>query len=154
MKFDFIAKHRGTWPTRLLCSTLDVSRSGFYAWMTRPRSRRSQVDDTLGAKVFQSFMGSDRTYGARRVWRDVLELGHACGLHRIERLMRNQALRARPRRRAPPADRGVRSVIADNLLDRQFEASAPNQKWVSDFTYIWTAEGSRVRQLSIQIPSL
>ena len=55
--------------------------------------------------------------------------------------MRSQALRARPRRRGLPVDRGVRSIIAANVLDRQFEASAPNQKWVSDFTYIWTAEG-------------
>ncbi len=141
MKFDFIAKHRGTWPTNLLCGTLGVSRSGFYAWLTRPRSRRSQSDEVLGAKVFQSFMASDRTYGARRVWRDVLELGYACGSHRIERLMRNQALRARPRRRGLPVDRGVRSIIAANVLDRQFAASSPNQKWVADFTYIWTAEG-------------
>ena len=141
MKFDFIAKHRGTWPMNLLCATLGVSRSGFYAWLTRPRSKRSQTDEVMGAKVFQSFMASDRTYGARRVWRDVLELGYACGLHRIERLMRSQALRARPRRRGLPIDRGVRSVIAGNVLDRQFMASAPNQKWVSDFTYIWTAEG-------------
>ena len=141
MKFDFIAKHRGTWPTNLLCVTLGVSRSGFYAWLTRPRSKRSLADEVIGAKVFQSFMASDRTYGARRVWRDVLELGYACGLHRIERLMRSQALRARPRRRRLPVDRGTRSIVADNVLDRQFEASAPNQKWVADFTYIWTAEG-------------
>jgi putative transposase len=68
-------------------------------------------------------------------------LGQTCGLHRIERLMREQALRARPRRRGLPQDRGQRSAIADNVLDRQFQADAPNQKWVADFTYIWTAEG-------------
>jgi transposase InsO family protein len=55
--------------------------------------------------------------------------------------MREQALRARPRRRGLPQDRGQRSTIADNVLDRQFQADAPNQKWVADFTYIWTAEG-------------
>lgn len=107
----------------------------------RPRSRRSLEDEKLGAQVHQSFMRSDRTYGARRVWRDVLEQGQPCGLHRIERLMREQALRARPRRRGLPKDRGERSAIADNVLDRQFQADAPNQKWVADFTYIWTAEG-------------
>jgi len=95
----------------------------------------------IGAQVHHSFIASDRTYGARRVWHDVLALGHCCGLHRIERLMRMQALRARPRRRGLPADRGERSAIADNVLDRQFQADAPNQKWVADFTYIWTAEG-------------
>jgi putative transposase len=107
----------------------------------RPRSRRSVEDEALGAKVHQSFVASDRTYGARRVWHDVLSLGHHCGLHRIERLMRLQALRARPRRRGLPKDHGERSAISANLLDRQFKADAPNQKWVADFTYIWTAEG-------------
>lgn len=88
-----------------------------------------------------SFIDSDRTYGARRVWRDVLAEGWRLGLHRIERLMRSQALRARPKRRGLPQDRGERSAIANNVLDRQFQAEAPNRKWVADFTYIWTAEG-------------
>ena len=141
MRFDFVAKHRVAWPVELICGALGVSRSGFYAWLSRPRSQRSQVDEVMGALVRQSFIGSDRTYGARRVWHDMLALGHHCGLHRIERLMREQALRARPRRRGLPQDRGQRSAIADNVLDRQFQAEAPNQKWVADFTYIWTAEG-------------
>jgi len=141
VKFGFVAKHRGAWPVNLMCEALGVSRSGFYAWLTRPRSQRSLDDEVLGARVHQSFVASDRTYGARRVWHDVLALGHRCGLHRIERLMHAQALQARPRRRGLPKDRGERSAIADNVLDRQFQAEAPNQKWVADFTYIWTAEG-------------
>ncbi|HHC8922958.1 TPA: IS3 family transposase [Stenotrophomonas maltophilia] len=141
VKFGFVAKHRGAWPANLMCEALGVSRGGFYAWLTRPRSQRSLSDEVLGAQVHQSFVRSDRTYGARRVWHDVLEQGQACGLHRIERLMREQALRARPRRRGLPKDRGTRSAVADNVLDRQFRADGPNQKWVADFTYIWTAEG-------------
>jgi putative transposase len=141
VKFGFVVKHRGIWPVGLLCEALGVSRSGFYAWCSRPRSQRSQTDELIGNLVRQSFLGSDRTYGARRVWRDVLALGHDCGLHRIERLMRLQALRARPKRRGLPKDRGERSAVAENVLDRQFQADAPNQKWVADFTYIWTAEG-------------
>ena len=88
-------------------------------------------------------MASDRTYGARRVWHDMLAEGFACGLHRIERLMQLQALRARPRRRRLPKDEGDRQMpgVASNILDRQFEAERPNQKWIADFTYIWTAEG-------------
>jgi putative transposase len=141
VKFGFVAKHREAWPVNLVCEALGVSRSGFYAWLNRPRSQRSLDDEVLGRQVRQSFLGSDRTYGSRRVWHDVLALGRRCGLHRIERLMREQALRARPRRRGLPKDLGERSAIADNILDRQFVASAPNQKWVADFTYIWTAEG-------------
>ena len=143
MKFAFIAKHRGIWPAGWLCGALGVSRGGFYAWLTRPRSQRSRSDEELSAKVHASFLASDRTYGARRVWHDVLAEGVSCGLHRIERLMRLQALKARPRRRRLPPDLGERQVaaVAANVLDRSFEAPAPNRKWIADFTYVWTAEG-------------
>jgi len=143
VKFGFIAKHRGIWPVGWLCEALGVSRGGFYAWLTRPRSQRSRSDEELGAKVRASFVASDRTYGARRVWKDMLAEGLSCGLHRIERLMRLQALKARPRRRRLPSDLGERqaTAVAANVLDRTFEASAPNRKWIADFTYVWTAEG-------------
>ena len=77
------------------------------------------------------------------MWRDLLAEGLSCGLHRIERLMRLQALKARPRRRRLPPDLGERhaSAVACNVLDRSFEAPAPNRKWIADFTYVWTAEG-------------
>lgn len=141
MKFELVAKHRGAWPVNLMCEALGVSRSGYYAWLVRPRSRRSLDDEILGGQVRNSFIASDRTYGARRVWHDILELGWRCGLHRIERLMRAQALRARPRRRGLPEDVGKRRAIADNALAPQFKAQAPNPKRVADLTYIWTAEG-------------
>jgi len=142
MKFTFIAKHRSIWPLAWMCDALGVSRSGFHAWLTRKPSRRAQEDEVIGATVRASFIGSARTYGARRVWRDVLADGLSCGLHRIERLMRAQALRARPRRRALPKETSLRAAaVAPNVLDRQFVAERPNQKWIADFTYIWTAEG-------------
>jgi putative transposase len=73
----------------------------------------------------------------------VLAEGFSCGLHKIERLMQQNALRARPRRRGLPKDDGQRlaNAVAPNVLDRQFAAERPNQKWIADFTYIWTAEG-------------
>jgi len=127
VKFSFIAKHRGIWAVDWMCEALGVSRGGFYAWLTRPRSQRSRSDEELGAKVRTSFLASDRTYGARRVWRDLLADGLSCGLHRIERLMRLQALKARPRRRRLPPDLGERqaTAVAPNVLDRTFEAPAP-----------------------------
>src|SRR5580704_3208981 len=127
VKFGFIAKHRGIWPAGWLCEALGVSRGGFYAWLTRPRSRRSRSNEELGAKVRASFIASDRTYGARRVWHDLLAEGVSCGLRRIERLMRLQALKARPRRRRLPPDLGERQVaaVAPNVLNRSFEALAP-----------------------------
>lgn len=142
MRFVFVAKHRHIWPVSWLCDALDVSRSGFHAWLDRAPSRRSREDEEIGAKVRASFIASARTYGARRVWRDVLAEGVDCGLHRIERLMQAQALRARPRRRGLPKDEGQRlAVAAPNVLDRAFHADRPNQKWIADFTYVWTAEG-------------
>ena len=87
MKFAFIAKHRGIWPVGWLCEALGVSRGGFYAWLTRPRSQRSRSDEELGAKVRASFVASDRTYGARRVWKDMLAEGLSCGLHRTTRVL-------------------------------------------------------------------
>lgn len=143
MKFAFIAKHRGIWPVGWICGVLGVSRGGFYAWLTRPRSARSRSDEALSAKVRASFLASDRTYGARRVLRDMIAEDVRCGLHRIERLMRQHGLRARPRRRRLPPDRGERQAgaVAPNLLDRSFEADAPNRKWIADFTYIRTTEG-------------
>jgi hypothetical protein len=113
MRFAFIAKHRHIWPVLWMCEVLEVSRSGFHAWLTRPLSDRAILDAKLVTAIDTSFKASDRTYGARRVWHDVLEAGLLCGLHRIERLMRQNALKARPKRRGKPQDDGERSVTAD-----------------------------------------
>ena len=143
MKFGFVAKHRGTWPVEGLCEALGVSRSGFYAWRTRPMSERARLDEQILVTVRSSFLLSDRTYGARRMVDDVRDAGYICGRQHVGRLMRLEGLRARPRRRARPTDTGDRPVhvLAPNVLDRQFTATAPNQKWVADFTFVWTSEG-------------
>jgi putative transposase len=103
MKFGFIEKRRNVWPTACLWEALGVSRSGFHAWLGRGPSERAKTDEALIPLIRSSFSTSSRTYGARRVWRDVLETGPSCGLHGIERLMRTNALRAPPRRRALPS---------------------------------------------------
>jgi HTH-like domain len=95
VKFGCIAKHRRIWQSEWLCGALGVSRGGFYAWMTRPLSRRSRSDEDVSVKVRANFLASDRTYGARRVWHDLLAEGVTYGLHRIERLMRQALKQAR-----------------------------------------------------------
>src|SRR5215207_8323009 len=75
MKFVFIAKHRNIWPVAWLCDAMGASRSGFHAWLDRSPSARSRNDEALGQQVNASFVGSERTYGARRVWRDLLAEG-------------------------------------------------------------------------------
>lgn len=99
MTFAFVAKRRHIWPVSWMCNVLGVSRSGFHARLRRPISARASYDAKLVVEIDKSFKASDRTDGARRVWRDVLEGGLACGLHRIERLMRQNTMRARPTRR-------------------------------------------------------
>jgi putative transposase len=143
MRFAFVAKHRSIWPVAWVCTALDVSTSGFHDWLNRRPAKRTLENETLLDLIRRSFHDSDRTYGARRVWKDVLTEGMSCGLHRVERLMHKHALKARPRRRKLPSDTGLRVIdtIAPNILDRQFHATQPNRKWIADFTYVWTAEG-------------
>lgn len=142
MKFGFVAAHRGIWPVDVMCGALGVSRSGFYAWCTRPPSARARANARLDRAVRRSFEASDRTYGVRRVWHDVLAAGLEAGRHRVGRRMRLAGLRARPRRRRrPTTPAGSPGTAAANVLNREFAAPGPNQKWVADFTYVWTAEG-------------
>ena len=122
---------------------LQVSHGGFYEWAVRQPSRRSIEDARLTGRIRQSYLESDRTYGALRVARDLLDWGERCGKRRTARLMRLASLRARPKRRRPPSDASLRleHTIAPNLLERQFAATGPNRKWVADFTYLPTGEG-------------
>lgn len=136
-----MARHRSVWPVRWMCQALGVSASGFYEWLSRPESDRAMTNRTILVRIRESFESSHRTYGSPRVWRDLHDWDIRCGENRTARLMRQAGLVARPRLRRPPFEMGDRSMIAPNVLDRQFKASAPNQKWVADFTYIPTGEG-------------
>ncbi len=141
MKYAFMAQHHSVWPVRWMSQALAVSASGFYEWMLRPPSARSQANRAIQLRIRESFEASDRTYGSPRIWRDLRDWGIDCGENRTARLMRKAGLVARRRRRRLPSDTGERSIIAPNVLDRQFDADGPNQKWVADFTYVWTGEG-------------
>jgi putative transposase len=126
-----------------MCRMLQVSHGGFYDWRSRGPSRRSVENARLTGLIRTSFLESDRTYGSPRVWRDLIDWGERCGIHRTARLMRAASLQARLKRRRRPIDEGLRPehMIAPNVLERAFAAEGPNRKWVADFTYVWTAEG-------------
>lgn len=143
MRYGFIARHRTVWPTRAMCRVMEVSHSGFYEWLGRSPSCWQRENLRLTGRIRESFEASDRTYGSPRVWRDLHEWGEVCSENRVARLMQAAGLQARRKRRRSPTDTGVRPEhsIAANMLERQFEADAPNRKWVADFTYLWTAEG-------------
>ena len=143
MRYAFVARHRPIWAVSRMCRLLRVSRSGFHEWHERAPSARAIEGERITARIRSFHLLSNRSYGSPRIWRDLREAGETIGENRVARLMRRAGIEALRRRKRRPVDEGVRSecAIAGNVLDRQFEASAPNQKWVADFTYIDTAEG-------------
>ena len=142
MKFAFIAREKATYPVDLLCSVLGVSRAGFYATQGRPVAARRQEDQQLAVHVAAAHAASRRRYGSPRVHRELQAHGHEVGRHRVARLMREQGLRAREKRRFQRTTDSQHGLpVAENVLDRQFTVPTPNTAWVSDITYLWTREG-------------
>jgi putative transposase len=143
VRYAFIARHRPIWPVSRMCRLLLVSRSGFHEWHERAPSARAIEDERLTGRIRTFHALSGRTYGSPRIWRDLVEAGERVGENRVARLMRRADIEALRRKKRRPVDDGVRPecAIAANVLDREFQASAPNQKWAADFTYIDTAEG-------------
>jgi putative transposase len=126
-----------------MCRLLSVSRSGFHEWHERVPSARAIDDERLTTRIRSFHLLSNRSYGSPRIWRDLVDAGERVGENRVARLMRRAGIEALRRKRRRPVDEGTRPecLVAANVLDREFKASAPNQKWSADFTYIDTAEG-------------
>ena len=141
--FEFIAAEKANHPVELMCRLLGVSRSGYYAWNTRPPSRRATEDAALLERIRGIHAGARGVYGARRVH---AELRHRhevrVGRKRVERLMRDGQLSGLIRRRRGKTTIRVPGVrVAEDLVDRQFRPPAPNLLWVADITYLSTWEG-------------
>ena len=135
MKFAWIATKKADFPVVALCRNLGVRPSGFYAWQTRPESRRTCEDRRLKVLIQTSFAASRRTYGSPRVHDDLVELEEHVSRKRVVRLMQEDGLKARVRRRYKRTTISEHDQpVAANLLDRQFEADGPNQRWVGDTT--------------------
>jgi putative transposase len=142
VKFAFILARAVAFPVVVMCRVLGVSVSGFYAWKTRPESERAKADARLAVEVAASHKRSRGRYGSPRVHADLRARGVRVGRKRVERLMRDQGLAARRKRRfRNTTDSAHRQPIAPNVLERDFETSAPNEVWVTDVTYVWTHEG-------------
>jgi putative transposase len=121
---------------------VEGARSGFYAWLAQPKSDRERDDERVLGLIKQSWLESGMIYGHRKVRDDLRDLGECCGRHRVYRLMRIEGLRAQVGYGRRPRHRGGKpSVIAPNVLDRQFQVASPNTHWVTDITYIRTHEG-------------
>jgi transposase InsO family protein len=142
MRYQFIDDHRDEFPVTRMCKVLKVSRSGYYAWRTRPVSAREMANRKLANKIEAVYNESDGTYGSPRIHSELNAQGVVCGKNRIARLMMLRGLCAKQHRRYRATTKRNRDHrAAPNLLKRNFTTERPNQVWLSDITYIPTQEG-------------
>ena len=143
MRFRFIEDRRADYPVRILCDVLGVSPAGYYAWRSRPESRRSSANRQLVNDIKRVHRDAYGRYGSPRIHIELKAQGRGVGRGRIERLMRRHGIRAimaRPRW-VRTTDSRHQFPIASNLLDRNFVAPAPNCVWLADITYVETDQG-------------
>jgi len=143
MKFRVVEDCRDAWPVQQLCRVLGVSTAGYYAWRSRPESKRAAADRVLLDDIRQVHANSGGRYGSPRVHAALRAHGRKAGRGQVERLMRRHGVRGliAQRRRAQTTNSRHAFPVAPNLLDRKFTAAAPNQVWLADLTYIETGEG-------------
>jgi putative transposase len=143
VKFAFVRDHRRVWPVGVICRVLRISRSGFYAWQRRRPSFRRRRQEELIDKIKTAYAQGRGLYGSPRVYRALLIDGQVVSRNTVAKLMRQERIRARTRRRFVPrtTDSRHHKPVANNLLARDFAAEAPNRKWVADITYVPTNEG-------------
>jgi transposase InsO family protein len=142
MKHQFIEQHKDEFPIVVMCNVLGISESGFYAWRKRSACLRKREDAHLTQKIRQVFVTHQGRYGSPRIFRELRDEGMRCSRKRITRLMRQDDLSARrKRRRVVTTTRDMTHPVASNLLHRDFHAEAPNKKWVTDITYVPTRQG-------------
>jgi len=142
VRFGFIAAEKASFPVRVLCRLLQVSRAGFYAWQTRPPAPRAQADARLGLEIAAIHAESRHRYGSPRIRAELVDRGCHTSRKRVARLMRVHGLAARRRRRFCVTTQSRHPFpIAPNVLARQFKRAHPDQAWVTDITYIPTGEG-------------
>ena len=142
MSFALIDAKKADIPVETACAALGVSVSGFYAWKRRPASRRQSDDMIMLSCIRAEFATSNETYGSPRMHAELKEQGWSIGRHRVARLMRENGLKARQKTRfRRTTDSAHGGPVARNVLDQDFAADRPNQKWGVDISYVWTAEG-------------
>lgn len=136
-----MAAHRREFRLTTMCRVLRMHRSGFYAWVKSPQSRRATEDDRVLRKIRGFYHASGEAYGSPRVHRDLREDGERCGEHKVARLMRVNGIRAVLGYKKPRYRAGKPSVVAPNRLEQKFVVDAADRVWVTDITYIRTFEG-------------
>ena len=143
MKYAFMAAHEQEFSLKRMCQVLGVSRSGYYGWRQRSPSAGERANEALLVEIRAAYVKSRKTYGSPRIHAYLRRKGWFCGRNRVARLMHQEHIRARKVHRNHPrtTQQCPGAKVAPNLLNREFSATFPNQKWVSDITYIGTQEG-------------
>ena len=142
MKYAFIDANRNEFPVTLMCKVLSVSRSGYFDWKKRDHSPSEWRRNELVVKIERIHLGSRKTYGSPRVYRMLKGMGEKCSKSTVERLMRENGIRSKMRRKfKATTDSNHELPVAPNRVKRDFTAKAPNRLWVTDITYLWTNEG-------------
>ncbi len=143
MKYAFVSDHQDKFDVEIMCETLGISRSGYYAWKNRDASEKNQKRYELKRKIEDVFMGSRKTYGAPRVFQVLKGLGIAVGKDTVANLMSDMGLRAKTKKRfrVKTTDSNHGNPVAPNLLQQNFSVSKPSNVWLSDITYVETNEG-------------
>jgi putative transposase len=140
--FPFIERHKDVWPVTVMCETLGVSTQGFYAWRSRPTSEQQRRRDALIAEIRAAHAEVKERYGSPRITAELRAKGVDCCVNTVAKLMRDNDIRAKTARKFRDTTDSNHSLpVADNLLSREFDAQAPNERWVADITYIPTREG-------------
>jgi len=142
VKYAMIKGNEEYFPVGMMCRLLSVSRSGYYGWKNRPLSVRAQADQKLVTEIKRIFDDEKGRPGSPRISRRLQEEGKSASRHRVAKLMKDNGLRAKAAKKYKATTNSNHSLpIAPNLLEQNFAADVPDQKWVSDITYIWTEEG-------------
>jgi len=142
MKYRFIEKHRKQYSVSRLCLMLGIKRSSFYAWKKRGPSLREKDNQVLIAHIRRVYKKYRKTYGSPRVYMQLRKEGISCNKKRVARLMRQDGIKGQRKYRKIITTNSKHDFpLAPNVLNREFEAEKPNQKWVGDITYIPTDEG-------------
>jgi len=142
MKFKFIFDHRETFKVGRMCKLLRVSRSGNYAWINRPESRRSCENRQIQDKIRVLHAASHGIYGAPKIHRDLIDAVIRCGKNRVARIMRKAGIRSRVKHKFKATTNSKHNLaVAANLLNQNFIANAADRVWVGDITYIHTDQG-------------
>ena len=142
MKYDFMKNHRSEFRIGKMAQVLSVTRSGYYSWLKRSKSKAQIANEQLFKQIKEIFNNNYQRYGSRRVWFELRLRGVVCSRNRVARLMKKHDLKSKRHKKFKVTTKSKHNLpIAPNLLNRNFVAEQPDQVWVSDITYIWTWQG-------------